>query len=143
MLQIYRIFSISYVRCQDLLVFMRKFQIFLSLERNAGQWTAFVWYHWSSASRSLKLRTQLHILFFTGCKSLLRKMFEFKILKEPMLALKKYSALKWHPEIGIPINELGHMTKGRYHKKCPQLSTRGLGGQNWIKFGPRSCWMTP
>ena len=56
LLQIYRIFSTSYVRCQDLLVFVRKFQIFLfsSIERNAGQWTAFVWYHWSSASRSLK-----------------------------------------------------------------------------------------
>ena len=25
--------------------------------------------------------------------------------------------------------------------KCPFLSTRGDGGQNWLKFGPRSCWM--
>ena len=24
----------------------------------------------------------------------------------------------------------GHVKKGRYHVKCPQLSTRGGGGQN-------------
>ena len=23
---------------------------------------------------------------------------------------------------------------------CP---LKGGGGQNWVKFGPRSCWMTP
>jgi hypothetical protein len=34
---------------------------------------------------------------------------------------------------------LGHVTKGRYYVKCPQLSTRGGGGQNWVKIGPRSC----
>jgi hypothetical protein len=37
---------------------------------------------------------------------------------------------------------LGHLTKGRYHVKYPQLSTRGGGGQgdqNLVRFGPRSC----
>ena len=35
---------------------------------------------------------------------------------------------------------LGHVTKGRYLVKCPQLSSRGGGGgQNWVKFDPRSC----
>ena len=38
---------------------------------------------------------------------------------------------------------IGHVTKGRYYIKYPQLSTRGGGGQNWVKFGPHSCWMTP
>ena len=28
--------------------------------------------------------------------------------------------------------------------KCPYLFTRGgWGAQSWVKFGPRSCWMTP
>ena len=31
---------------------------------------------------------------------------------------------------------LGHVTKGRYHVKCPQLSTQGEGGGqirvNWV-----------
>ena len=35
---------------------------------------------------------------------------------------------------------LGHVTKGRYHVKCPHLSTRGgEGGQNLVTFRPRSC----
>ena len=34
---------------------------------------------------------------------------------------------------------IGHVTKGRYHVKCPQLSTQGgRGGQSWVKNGPRS-----
>ena len=38
----------------------------------------------------------------------------------------------------------GHVKKGRCHVKCPQLSTLGgVGGQNRVKFGPPSCWMTP
>ena len=28
----------------------------------------------------------------------------------------------------------------RHHVKCPR---EGGGGQNWVKFGPRSCGMTP
>ena len=36
-------------------------------------------------------------------------------------------------------SSLGHVTKGRYHEKCPQLSTRGERGQNWVKFGPSIC----
>ena len=38
---------------------------------------------------------------------------------------------------------LGHVTKARYHVKCPQLSTRGGGGRNWLKLCPRSCWNVP
>ena len=35
---------------------------------------------------------------------------------------------------------LGHLTKSRYYVKCSKLSTRRRGeGQNWLKFGPRSC----
>ena len=36
---------------------------------------------------------------------------------------------------------LGQFTKGMYNHnvKCPQLSTRRGGGQNWVKFGPSSC----
>ena len=30
---------------------------------------------------------------------------------------------------------IGHVTKVRYNVKCPQLSTRGGRGQNWVKFG--------
>ena len=36
----------------------------------------------------------------------------------------------------------GHVTKDidyRYYVKCPQLSLKGGGGQNWVKFVPRSC----
>ena len=37
---------------------------------------------------------------------------------------------------------LGHVTKDRDHEKCQRLSARGgerVEGQNWVKFGPRSC----
>ena len=34
---------------------------------------------------------------------------------------------------------LGHVTKGRYHVNCPQLSTQGERGQNSVKFGLHSC----
>ena len=33
----------------------------------------------------------------------------------------------------------GHLTKGRQYVKYPYFSTRGEGGQKWVKFGPRSC----
>ena len=36
----------------------------------------------------------------------------------------------------------GHVTKNRSSIKCSFLSTRGGGGQNWVKFGPRSYWMS-
>jgi hypothetical protein len=35
---------------------------------------------------------------------------------------------------------LGHMTKGRYHVNIHNCPLEGGGGQNWSKFGPRSCW---
>ena len=39
---------------------------------------------------------------------------------------------------------LDHVTKGRYHIKCPQLSTRGGEGiKIVVKFGPRSCLTSP
>ena len=40
------------------------------------------------------------------------------------------------------MSTLGQVTKGRYHLKCTQLSTQWGKGQNWVKFGPRICWMT-
>ena len=38
---------------------------------------------------------------------------------------------------------LGHVTKSRCHLKLPNCPFEGGGGQNWVKFGPCSCWMTP
>ena len=39
---------------------------------------------------------------------------------------------------------LGHVTKGRYVscKMFTIVHSRMEGGQNWIKFSPRSSWMT-
>ena len=38
-----------------------------------------------------------------------------------------------------------HVTKGRYVvcKIYFFVHLKGLGGQNWVKFGPRRCWMAP
>ena len=33
----------------------------------------------------------------------------------------------------------GHVRKGSWYVKYPCLSTQEGGGQNWVKFGPRSC----
>ena len=43
----------------------------------------------------------------------------------------------------LPLNISAVSSVGRYHTKCPQLSTQGRErGQNWVKSGPHSCWMT-
>ena len=39
---------------------------------------------------------------------------------------------------------LGHMNKGWVLcKKSKIVYLRGVGGQDWVKMGPRNCWMTP
>ena len=39
---------------------------------------------------------------------------------------------------------LDHVNKGQVLWKMSTIvHAMGVGGQNWVKFGPRSCWMTP
>ena len=47
---------------------------------------------------------------------------------------------RWSVE--SPYWVMGTFPKGRLYVKWSQLSSRGsgVGGQNWVKFGPRRCW---
>ena len=52
-----------------------------------------------------------------------------------------YVDKKWGE--GFSRKSIGHVTKGMYYLKCPQMSIREGRGQNWVKCGPCYCWMPP